>query len=162
MRIGIIAALALLSATAVPAQTKEADQAELGKAAWRCAYLAALQGEYSEARRLFLLGEQSYRASLSAVAEPMDYQKPPAEQEDKEVQPSDEQRRAIQAAMRRLDASHPEEWDGENRVSLSDDFLLGRRWNFIWRDVYSELFKTGDMEKAGKEAFRKENCAWIR
>lgn len=150
--IGILIALP----SVIHAQSEKAEFADLGEAAWRCAYLAAWSEDDEEAERLFDIGKQAYRAWLSMPAATAP---PPTQGRDEpsaEMRP--EMEAAIERAGRRASAQHPSFWGSEQ----SPDFKLGRLWQEVTDEAFKSLKTHTDWDAEAKRSFEQENCAWIK
>jgi hypothetical protein len=147
--------------SAIHAQTEKADFADLGEAAWRCAYLAAWSADYQEAKRLFSIGEQAYRVWISMPTASI----PPSTQGHDELTAERtpeqrEQRTALEGAIRRINAQRLGFWGSE--ISPSPDFQLGQIWQEVTDEAHRNIRTHTDWDAEAVRTFEQENCKWIK
>jgi hypothetical protein len=152
--IGILIALP----SAIHAQTEKAEFADLGEAAWRCAYLAAWSEDYQEAERLFNIGEQAYRTWFSMPTASI----PPSTQghDEPAAEITPEQETAIKSVMRRINAQRLSFLGSE--LSPSPDFQLGQIWEKVTDTAHRNIRIHTDWDAEVIRTFEQENCQWIK
>jgi hypothetical protein len=155
--IGILIALP----SAIHAQTEKAEFADLGEAAWRCAYLAAWSADYQEAKRLFSIGEQAYRVWISMPTASMPPSTQRHDEPTAEITPEHRERiTALQAAQRRVKAQYLGSWESE--ISPSPDFKLGQIWQEITDEARRNIRTHTDWDAEAVRTLEQENCKWIK